>query len=257
MYDGAPCWSGRPHPGQLTLGSQRDAPHQGQGDRCAQLVAPGDVDETQHVARVRVSDGRRGTRPGLHDLAEVLGRGDLHRALQGDGGARCVGPGRALVPRRALDEVHVLGPAPQHRMPLDPEQPCAGVAHRHQVPCLRRDPPQQLAEQRQQLDERAALPVTAQLRSVQLHRRPWSAPDRHPRRGIAARSRRRPSAPPPYPRYARSAHGPGAAVLTRAAGSGPGPSSGDAWSMRGALPTGASSPPRPRHGRHRRLAGVA
>ena len=163
--------SGRPQPGQLTLGSQRGRPHQGQADRRAQLVAPGEVDETQHLARVRVADGRRGTRPGLHDLAEVLGRGDLHRPHQGDGGARCVGPGRALVPRRALDEVHVLGPAPQHRMPLDPEKPCAGVAHRHQVPCLRRDPPQQLAEQRQQLYERAALPVAAQLRTVQLHRR--------------------------------------------------------------------------------------
>ena len=48
----------RSRPWRRPLGSQRGGPHQGQADRRAQLVAPGEVDETQHLARVRVADGR-------------------------------------------------------------------------------------------------------------------------------------------------------------------------------------------------------
>ncbi|GAA4257908.1 hypothetical protein GCM10022255_076540 [Dactylosporangium darangshiense] len=90
--------------------------------------------------------------------------------VDGDRGTGRVGAGVGLVPVRAGDEVHALGPAHDGRVPLDPQQPALRVADRHQVVAVLGEAAEQVAEQRQHVAQRVRAAVVLQLIVVQADR---------------------------------------------------------------------------------------
>ena len=159
----------RPQPvdPQLGLGCGHRGPDQGQGLRPGHLPTAGDVDHADHRAGVRLTDrGRRAAPRG--DLPEqVLRPEELDRTAGLQGGARRVRPRAGLAPVGAGDEVHALGPGPQPRRPLDPEQLAGGVADRHQQSGLGRRLDQQPTDHRHHRGQRGGQPKGGQLLVVQ------------------------------------------------------------------------------------------
>lgn len=151
----------------------------------SEAVAARDVDGAEQPSRVRVVHGGRRTGPRLHLADEVLGREDLHRAVDGDGRARRVRPHRRLRPAGARHEVHPVRRLPRTRVALHPQQPAVRVAHREQMLAVRGERAHQLAEQRHHTGQRMLRPVAAEIALRHLHRR----------RGVRADVRARRAAP--------------------------------------------------------------
>ncbi|MNN19745.1 hypothetical protein D3C81_1329990 [compost metagenome] len=131
--------------GHLLLGQRRlDALGGGLGQRQGVPAEgprfAGNVDDTEDLAVARIVDHRRRAGPALDALAEVLGRMDLHRVAEQQGGADGVGAADLLAPRTARHQVDVFGPAEGRRVaarledhPLAVGEDQHGAALRHQL----------------------------------------------------------------------------------------------------------------------------
>ena len=95
------------------------------------LGQAGDVDDADDLAVVRMADHRRRAGPALDAGAIVLGRMDLHRLADREGGADRVRAADALAPRDAGQQADALGRPDRRVVAFHRQDRAARVGERH------------------------------------------------------------------------------------------------------------------------------
>jgi hypothetical protein len=128
---------------------------------------PSEIDDSEQPPVFRIVDGCGRARPAMDNLAEVLGRVNLHRMVGCQRGPDRVRACAGFAPERTLDEVHAVGSGGANpRVAVEPQQQTLGVRDDHQVLAPLGHGPQPATNQRRGRFERIGLPTLVDLPAI-------------------------------------------------------------------------------------------